>query len=233
MKTLKNILILFLLGITGTAFSQNLTFEDEIIPWHKKAVITCGMIKGPDPAPAVISAKLEEMSRELDLLSLKYTNNPPEEYKNDPLWKSYFVDLADNLTVVKYFADKQEYRIASKNCAIFCQTVGRMHRNNNTVDLTDILFSLNMQMKLATDISNADNAPGAKETIGQVKKMLEQASVKVLNSENARLKPLLPPVQKLVEDWIMAVESADKTGVKTIYASFLTDYKKIYMASME
>lgn len=233
MKTFKNLLIISLLTISGTAFTQNSNFEHEMTRWHKKVVITCGMIKEPKPDPAAIAANLEEMSRELAQLKLKYSGNAPEEYKNDPLWKSYFVDLDDNLTIVKYFADKQEYRIASKNCPIFCQTVGRMHRNNNTVDLADILFSLNMQMKLTTDISNAGNANGAKETTGQVKKLLEQASVKTVNSEDDKLKSLFPPVEKLVKEWIAAVESADVTGVKRIYASFLPEYQKLYHASME
>lgn len=224
---------LFILAATVTGFAQTSTFDKELTAWHKKTVMTCGMIRGKvAPDAQVVTTKLDEMGNELKAIVKAYKNTPPAEYKNDPLWTSYFDDLADNLTVVKYYANKQEYRVAGKNCSIFCQTILRMHKNNGTVELSDMLFSLNMQLKLTTDISNAGNAEGAKDNIELVKKIIEHAGKKVKSSNDANLQALLIPVEKTVEDWIKAIETGDAKTAKALYTSFAPDFQKIFMASM-
>jgi hypothetical protein len=224
---------LFLLAASVTGFAQTSSFDKELTAWHKKAIMTCGMIRSPKaPDAKVITKNIEETGKGLETLTQTYKNNPPAEYKNDPLWASYFDDLADNLTVVKYFSDKQEYRVASKNCSVFCQTILRMHKNNGTVDLSDMLFSLNMQLKLTTDISNAGNVEGAKDNIEMVNKIMEHASKKVKGFNDANLQALFVPVEKTVQDWIKAIEAGDAKTAKTLYASFTPDFQKIFMASM-
>lgn len=225
---------LFFLAATVTGFAQTSSFDKELTAWHKKAVITCGMIRSPKaPEAQVVTKNLDEIGKELETLTLKYKNNPPAEYKNDPLWESYFVDLADNLTVVKYYANKQEYRVAGKNCPVFCQTILRMHKNNGTIELSDMLFSLNMQLKLTTDISNAGNAEGAKDNIELVKKIIEHAGKKVKSSNDANIQALLIPVEKKVQDWLKAIENGDAATAKTLYASFMPDFQKMFMASIK
>jgi len=225
---------LILLAATVTGFSQNSSFDKELSAWHKKAVMTCGMIKSPEVSTKseAISKNLDEISKELDALTQKYKANPPAEYKNDTLWISYFDDLADNLIVVKNFSDKKEYRVAGKNCSVYCQTILRMHKNNGTVDITDMLFSLNMQLKLTTDISNAGNTTGTKDNIDLVKKILEHATKKVKNSGDTNLQTLFVPIEKTTQDWLTAIESGDAKTAKTLYAAFMPDFQKIFMASM-
>ena len=224
---------LILLATTVTGFAQNSSFDKELSAWHKKAVMTCGMIKSPEVSTKseAISKNLTELNNEFEALTQKYKANPPAEYKNDPIWTSYFDDLADNLTIIKNFADKKEYRIASKNCSVFCQTILRMHKNNGTVDITDMLFSLNMQMKLATDISNAGNTKGSKESLDMIKKIMEHLSMKI-KSASADVQALYIPVEKNAQDWIKAIEAGDAKTVKSLYASFMPDFQKIFMASM-
>lgn len=225
---------LFFLAATVTGFAQTSSFDKELTAWHKKAVITCGMIKSPEALSKTqnITKNLDEIGKELESLTQKYKSNPPAEYKNDPLWVSYFADLTDNLTVVKYYSDKQEYRVAGKNCSVFCQTILRMHKNNGTVDLADMLFSLNMQLKLTTDISNAGNTNGAKDNTDLVKKILEHAARKVKGSNNANLQALFAPVEKTTQDWLKAIETGDAQTAKSLYATFTPDFQKIFMASM-
>ena len=215
------------------AASVKSTFADESALWHKNAVITCGMIKSPK-APDVqeVAKRLADLSVSLDNLTQKYKSNPPANYKNDPLWGSYFDDLADNLAVIKYFSEKQEYRIAAKNCSVFCQTFLRMHKNNETVDLTDMLFSLNMQLKLTTDISNTGNAEGAMENIALINKIMDHVSKKVKTSNDTNLQKLFLPVEKTTQDWLKAIEQSDPKTAKSLYASFMPDFQKIFMASL-
>ena len=224
---------LFLLAASVTGFAQTSSFDKELTAWHKKAVMACGMIRSPKaPDAQVIAKNLDEIGKGLDAMTKTYKTNPPAEYKNDPLWASYFDDLTDNLTVVKYYADKQEYRVAGKNCSVFCQTILRMHKNNGTVDLADMLFSLNMQLKLTTDISNAGNAKGAKDNTDMVKKIIEHASMKVKNS-GEDIQSLFVPVEKTTQDWLKAIETGDAALTKTLYASFTPDFQKLFMASMK
>ncbi|MGB9745440.1 MAG: hypothetical protein ACPLXM_00720 [Bacteroidales bacterium] len=235
MKIRKLFVALLISTTTVFSFAQNNSFSKEMSAWHKKAVITCGMIKSPDAGSKsqVIDQNLNELSEGLGTITQKYLNNPPAEYKNDPLWTSYFDDLADNLTVVKYYANKQEYRVAGKNCSVFCQTILRMHKNNGTVELSDMLFSLNMQLKLTTDISNAGNTEGAKDNVELVKKIIEHAAKKVKSDNNANLQALFVPVVKTTQDWLKAIEAGDAKAAKTLYTSFTPDFQKIFMASME
>lgn len=232
---MKNFFVsLLAIGITASSIFAQSAFDKDAAPWHKKAVITCGMIKSPEALAKseAISKNLNELASELETIAQKYKSNPPAEYKNDPLWASYFDDLADNLKVVKYFSDKQEYRVAGKNCSIFCQTILRMHKNNGTVELSDMLFSLNMQLKLTTDISNAGNAAGAKNNTDMVKEIMEHIAPKVKSLSDANLQALFVPVEKTVLDWLKAIDAGDAQAAKALYATFMPDFQKIFMVSM-
>ncbi|MGQ9799622.1 MAG: hypothetical protein ACUVRG_10120 [Ignavibacterium sp.] len=142
----KLFVVLFAVVLTSSMFAQSV-FDKDASGFHKKAVMVCGSMKIQSPDAQKVTEAINSAAAELEMLIQKYKNNPPAEYKNDPLWSSYFDDFVDNLTLVKTFADQKNYKIASKYSNTFCQIFGRMHRNNGTVDLTDALFTLNMQMK--------------------------------------------------------------------------------------
>ena len=215
-------------------YAQESTFKKEVTAWHKKAVITCGMIKSPEALTKnnQIAKNLEEMVSELDALTNKYKTNPPAEYKNDPLWASYFEDLADNLTVVNYFTKNQQFRVASKTCSVFCQTILRMHKNNGTIEVSDMLFSLNMQLKLTTDISNTGNANGARNTLEMVKDIMQHLSQKIKGSTDKTMEAMYAPVETVTQNWLNAIEKGDAKLAKELYASFLPQFQKMFMASM-
>jgi len=77
--------ILFVLTISGFAFAQTKSFDEEIAPWHKKAVMTCGMLRNMDSYDQQKFLKnLDELEAELKVITEKYLNNPPAEYAKDP-----------------------------------------------------------------------------------------------------------------------------------------------------
>ncbi|MGQ9642689.1 MAG: hypothetical protein ACUVT3_02395 [Ignavibacterium sp.] len=201
----KLFVVLFAVVLTSSMFAQ-FVFDKDASGFHKKAVMVCGSMKTQSPDAQKVTEAINSAAAELEMLTQKYKNNPPAEYKNDPLWSSYFDDFVDNLTLVKTFADQKNYKIASKYSNTFCQIFGRMHRNNGTVDLTDVLFALNMQMKMTTDMSNAGNTTSAKENIGMIKKLLEQASNKVKASQVAGIAELFAPIEKTTNEWLKAIE---------------------------
>ena len=223
-------LLLFVIGLMVSSMFAQSVFDKDASGFHKKAVMVCGTMKAVSPTEQQVSNVIAAADAELKMLTEKYKNNPPAEYKNDPLWSSYFDDFADNLTLVKTLAAQKDYKIAAKYCSTFCQIFGRMHRNNGTVDLTDMMFSLNMQMKLTSDMINAGNITLAKENIGMIKKILEQTSVKVKNTEN--FESLFAPINKTATEWIKAIETGDAKLADTLYKSFSADFPKPFIASM-
>lgn len=222
--------IFFAIAILASSMFAQSVFDKEASGFHKKAVMVCGTMKAEAPTEQQVNNVISAAEEELKALTEKYKNNPPAEYKNDPLWSSYFDDFADNLTLVKTLAAQKDYKIAAKYCNTFCQIFGRMHRNNGTVDLTDILFSLNMQMKLSTDMANAGNLKSAKENIGMIKKLLEQSSNKIKNAEN--LEPLFSPLNKMANEWLNAIEKDDVKSANELYKKFSVDFPKLFIATM-
>jgi hypothetical protein len=228
MKKLSAIFLTIAL-ITTSIFAQS-SFDKEASGFHKKAVMVCGTMKAASPTEQQVTNVISAADEELKALTQKYKNNPPAEYKNDPLWSSYFDDFADNLTLVKTLAAQKDYKIAAKYCSTFCQIFGRMHRNNGTVDLTDMLFALNMQMKLTTDMANAGNMKLAKENGAMIKKMLEQTTEKVKHTENFEAQ--FASINKTATDWIKAIESGDAKAANSLYTTFSADFPKPFIASM-
>lgn len=222
--------MLFIFGFVATSMFAQSAFDKEASGFHKKAVMTCGTMKAANPTEQQVSNVISAAATELESLTQKFKNNPPAEYKNDPLWASYFDDFADNLTLVKTLAAQKDYKIAAKYCSTFCQIFGRMHRNNGTVDLTDMLFVINMQMKLATDMANAGNIKLAKENGVMIKKMLEQTNEKVKHTEN--FAPQFASINKTADEWIKAIESGDSKAANSLYTTFSTDFPKPFIASM-
>lgn len=225
-------IILLAVSLTVSSMFAQSVFDKEASGFHKKAVMVCGTMKAEAPTEQQVNNVITAADAELKMLTEKYKSNPPAEYKNDPLWSSYFDDFADNLTLVKTLAAQKDYKIAAKYCSTFCQVFGRMHRNNGTVDLTDALFALNIQMKMTTDMSNAGNVTSAKENIGMIKKMLEQASKKVKASQVAGITELFAPIEKSANDWLRAIENSDSKSANTLYTSFSADFPKVFIASM-
>ncbi|MGK9476402.1 hypothetical protein [Melioribacter sp. OK-6-Me] len=166
MKTQKLLFILSFFAISSYSLTQTINrseFDDEIAPWHKKAIVTCGMLKNMDTFEhEKFIKKLDELDAELKILAEKYLNNPPAEYAKDPLWKTYFEDLMDNTNVIRERAEKKQYRLAQKYCPYYCMTFGKMHRNNGRTDLTDLMFSWRAEIKNVMDMYLAGNVEGAK-----------------------------------------------------------------------
>lgn len=223
-------LLLFVIGLMVSSMFAQSVFDKDASGFHKKAVMVCGTMKAEAPTEQQVNNVIAAADAELKMLTEKYKNNPPAEYKNDPLWSSYFDDFADNLTLVKTLAAQKDYKIAAKYCSTFCQTFGRMHRNNGTVDLTDMLFALNMQMKLTTDMANAGNMKLAKENGVMIKRMLEQTTDKVKRTEN--FETLFTPINKTANEWIKAIENGDAKSANSLYTSFSADFPKPFIASM-
>ena len=213
--------------------AQESSFEKEAAPWHKKAIMTCGMLRDMKTFDEQKMLKnLDELSTELNALQTKYAENAPQEYANDPLWKTYFEDLADNIAVVKERVEKKQYRLVQNYCGNFCRIFGRMHKNNGLIDLTDMMFSLRAEIRGSMDMFNAQNYKGAKESLNLIKNLLNKVADKAKARNSKEFDALFEPLKSSAESWIDAIDKENKQVVVESFNNFMSAFPKSYGATL-
>jgi len=233
MKILKLLFVLALLVIGNYAFAQTKSFDEEIAPWHKKAVMTCGMLKNMDSFDQQKFLKnLDELEAELKVLSEKYLNNPPAEYAKDPQWKTYLEDLMDNTNVIRERIEKKEYRLAQKYCPFYCMTFGKMHRNNGRTDLTDVMFAWRAEIKNAMDMFAAGNVDGAKNHLEMVDRMYSKLKSYQQKKNDPKFDELFAPVEEIVKAWQEGIKNDNFEQAKANFNKFMNEFDKPFMATL-
>lgn len=233
MKAQKFFLAVLLFVTSSLVFSQTKSFDEEIAPWHKKAVMTCGMLKNMDSFDQQKFLKnLNELNSELKILSEKYLNNPPAEYAKDPQWKTYFEDLKDNTDVIRERIEKKEYRFAQKYCPFYCMTFGKMHRNNGRTDLTDVMFSWRAEIKNAMDMYAAGNSAGAKNHLEMVDRMYGKLKLYQQKKNDPKFDEFFTPVEETVKAWKEGIKNDNVEQAKTNFDKFMNEFGKPYMATL-
>jgi len=147
------------------------------------------------------------------------------------LWKTYFEDLADNIRIVRERVERKEYRLAQKYCGQFCMTFGKMHKTNGRVTLTDMLFSLRMEVKNAQDMVTAGNMQGAKMHVSTLVKLYENIQRQLAQPNNAKLSELQKPLMDAYDQWVAAVNDADSKKAESAFTIFMNEFPKLYGAT--
>ena len=225
--------VLIVLMFSSFTFAQTNSFDKDVAPWHKKAVMTCGMLRNLQTFDQQkMLNNLSELSAELNTLQEKYADNAPSEYAKDPLWKNYFEDLADNIVIVKERVEKKQYRLVSNYCGNFCRIFGRMHKNNGTTDLTDVMFGLRGELRMAMDMFNAKNIKGTKESLSTIKNFLTKVDMKAKAFNNKSYDEAYAPLKSSVEKWIEAVEKNESKSVIENFNMFMNEFPKSYKITL-
>jgi hypothetical protein len=233
MKVQELFLSLLLFVTSSFTIAQINSFDKDAAPWHKKAVMTCGMLRDMKTFDQQkMLNNLDELSTELNVLQAKYTINPPAEYSNDPLWKSYFEDFADNIAIVKERVENKQYRLVQNYCGNFCRIFGRMHKNNGLTDITDLMFSLRAEIRGAMDMYNAQNYKGAKENLYLVKTLLSKVMKKAEMKSSKEFDVQLEQLKSSTESWSEAIEKDNKQAVADRFNNFMNVFPKPYMMTL-
>ncbi len=233
MNTQKLFLALLLFVISNFAFAQIKSFDEEITPWHKKAIMTCGMLKNVDSFDQQkLIRNLDELEVELKVISEKYLNNPPTEYANDPQWKTYLEDLMDNTNVIRERIENKQYRLAQKYCPFYCMTFGKMHRNNGKTDLTDVMFSWRAEVKNAMDMFVAGNVEGAKNHLEMVDRMYGKLKSYQQKKNDPKFDELFTPIEEIVKEWKDGIENKNIEKAKTNFGKFMNEFSKPYIYTL-
>jgi soluble cytochrome b562 len=236
MKTIaiKLVSVLFMIAVIDShSFAQS-NFEKDFVAFHKKAIMTCGLIKKPEMhKKAEILQELKEFRTQLGELQKKYAGNPPEEYSNDPLWKSYFMGFYDIIDALQTRVEKENYKVAAMNCSRFCMLFDKIHTINGHLTLTDMMFRWFSQVTMTTNMVNAANYPGAEHNDKNVrelhKKVLEfKKAAKKSEEFNKEFKN----IDKLYSKWLNALESNDYQGVSDTFKKFQGAFGKVFLMSL-
>lgn len=229
----KYLILLIVMFIASLTFvqAQESSFENDSKVWHKNAIMTCGMLKNMETFDqAKMLGKLVGLEKGLNKLQSKYADNPPAEYQNDPMWKMYFNLFLDNTKIIKERVETKEYKLAQSYCGNYCKLFGRMHRNNGTTDLTDIMFATRMNIMGTMEMFSANNFDGAKANLPLVKNLMAKFISKVKDNENYN--SLFKPVANAVNNWITALEKMDKQNVKLSVNEYFKEFPKAYLSTL-
>lgn len=223
--------ILLLISVLNINAQKN-SFDGEFGSWHKKAIMTCGMIKSQSPDYETITGNLKEMENELKAITDKYLNNPPEEYAKDPNWRSYLIALTENLSAVKERAIRKQYPQAASFCAYFCSTVGKMHKINGITDLTDLMFSWRAELKNTTDMVSVGNTDGAAKNLAVVEELYRQVTAMKAKRNNSSLNELFLPLDEAYKTWLKTTKYGDATKLSQCLNKFTELFSKPYLTTI-
>ena len=227
---LLTIIALVLSGVTVFAQSD---FDAEMVVLHKNAIKNCGMIKSQGTHnTAKILQSLAQLKTEIRNDEVKYTKNPPKDYADDPLFKSYFEELDDVVDALITRVKKENYKRAAMNCARICMVFNKMHMFNGKMDLTDMMFSWKMQMTMTMNMLNAGNEKGAYQNMNRVKSLYSKVLKFKNKKDNPEFQKHFNAVNKIYLDWSAAMDKKDKAKTKTLFADFNKVFPKAFTLSL-
>lgn len=208
------------------------SFERDIVPWHKKAVMTCGALKKAPVDEQMVLKNIKELQSEITEISNKYLSNVPEEYRNDVNWPGYLTALTEYVTVIGERIEKKQYPKASVFCPNICMTFGKMHKINGKTDITDVMFVWRMEMKNTTEMISAKNFKGAENNIVAVENHFKKLKEMIEKNKNPEFEKLFTPLEKIYSEWIELNKTKKWDKVSVTFGNFFKEFSKPYLYTL-
>ena len=225
---------LFLLTVFSSRVMAQSDFEQELTSLHKKAIMTCGLIKKPEThKQSEMLQALDEFKMQVSGLQKKYADQQPAGYENDPLWKSYFMEFNDIIHALQTRVENGNYKAAAMNCSRFCMLFDKMHTVNGHVDLTDMMFRWFSQITMTTNMVNATNYEGAMNNLRQVKTLHKNVlELEKTSQRSDEFHAAFDQINTLYNQWIKALESRDYQLTSDTYKKFQAAFGKAFLMSL-
>jgi hypothetical protein len=225
---------LFLIAVFNSRVMAQSDFEQELTSLHKKAIMTCSIIKKPEVhKQSEMLQALDELKMQVFGLQKKYADYQPAGYENDPLWKSYFMEFNDIINALQTRVGNGNYKPAAMNCSRFCMLFDKIHTVNGHVDLTDMMFRWFSQTTMTTNMVNATNYEDAMNNLKQVKilhkKVLEFERTSQRSDESHTA---FDKINELYNQWVKALESRDYQLTVNTYKKFQDAFGKAFIMSL-
>jgi hypothetical protein len=150
----------------GVAFAEN-TFDSQLSSFRKSIIGMCAQLQAGQPKESQ-----EQLLKEIDGIiggwegmSAAYKNTPPAEYAKDPAWKGYFDEALDNFKIMRQKAEAKDYMRAMQFCGQNCGLFVKIHQVNGRVTLSDKMFTVRQNVKLAMSMAKSGNWHGASQLL--------------------------------------------------------------------
>ncbi len=224
---------LFLMAaISSISFAQS-DFEKDFSMLHKKAIMTCGLIKKPEMHQKSEMLKgLNDLGAELTTLQSNYLNHPPEEYARDPLWKTYFVEFNDVIDALQTRVEKENYKVAAMNCSRICMIYNKIHTINGRLDLTDKMFLWMSKVTMTTNMLNAANYTGANQSLMQAKMQYKSVIEAKKAKNNKEFNNEFEKIDKLYQNWLKEIENKNYKEAASSFNTFKAIFGKAFLMSL-
>jgi len=220
-------------GFISLCFAQEKTFDSEVSVLRKNIIAMCAQLQAGQPKESQ-----EQLLKDIDTIisrwkdiTTAYRNNPPNEYAKDPAWKSYFDEALDNFQIMRQKTEQKDYKRAMQFCGFNCALFVKIHQVNGRSTLTDKLFTLRQNVRLAVAMAKAENWTGAQGIMEEcalqlqgIKKIPNPSSVNK-TEYNADLIQIEQAYDKMRE----IITKKDIQGIDKQLKSFIGDFGKIYL----
>lgn len=175
------------------AFSAELNFEQQLSAYRLASIEMCAKLQKPSDQidQTALLAEIDSMQSQWSKLQARFIAEPPASYAKDPKWKGYFAEVEDNAKIMRERVVSKQYGRAMQFCGMNCMLFVQMNQINGVVKLSDQLFLLRKNAKLALDMAKAGNWEGAQKTMEQSqaieKRLADALTKKELVAETVRV----------------------------------------------
>jgi hypothetical protein len=217
----------------GLMFAQEKTFDSELSILRKSIIAMCAQLQAGQP-----KENQEQLIKEIDAIisgwegiTVAYKNNPPKEYAKDPAWKSYFDEALDNFQIMRQKVERKDYKRAMQFCGYNCALFVKIHQVNGRVSISDKMFAIRQNVRLAAAMAKAENWTGAQEIMKEC--AIQLSSIKNLPFPSSVNKAeYFSDIHKIEQAYSKMKDIIDKQDIKEIdnqLKIFMSDFGKIYI----
>ena len=214
------------------ALSQPNDFDSQLSGLRKNIIAVCGRLQaaGPETVPAQMAAAVDSIISGWKSFKEIYQDNPPQAYANDPAWKGYFAEAADNFALMRAKASEANYKRATQFCGLNCALFVKIHQVNGVETVTDRLFSLRQAIMTAKAMTAAGNKKGAVRLLERHLKDFDQMPVSYMDASKVpEAKTDIALLKKDYAGMLKAVNALDKNTGSNEFIKYLGQFNNIYV----
>jgi len=226
------IVSLIVLSTLGLSRAEDNGFDKELSSLRKNIISMCAQLQAGQPKESQ-----EQLLKEIDGIisgwegmASAYKATPPAEYSKDPAWKSYFDEALDNFRIMRQKAEEKKYGRAMQFCGYNCSLFVKIHEVNGRSTLTDKMFMLRQNVRLAVSMAKAENWAGAQETIKKCSSNLNEIKKypKPQNNDENEYSLDINQVESAYNKIMEVINNRNIQAIDGQLKSFIEDFGKIY-----
>ncbi|MCD6090259.1 MAG: hypothetical protein J7J72_02050 [Bacteroidales bacterium] len=226
------IAFLFVFGVSSLTLQAQTNFEKDMTNLHIHSINACGLIKAKEHNQNQILKVLSGLKAEYASAQTKYAKNPPSAYAKDAAFGMYFVEFQDVIDALSARVAKNDYKRATLNCARICMTFNKMHMINGQLDLTDMMFSWNMQLMFTTNMLKVENYKGANMHLKMVEMLYQKVNALRNKKNSAAFNQDFVAIDALYHTWLDNVNTKTYPEAFKAFEEFAATFPKVFKKSL-